>query len=141
MVAYSFRPRFVAPIKVGLGIQVHHEPGDAHVYQPKRQTIRAHGLRRHARPGETLQLYTGMRTRQCMKIGDARCTSVERLVIWTDVMAIMIGGKLLTARQIVAFARSDGFSSVADMHQFWAANHVGVEKFEGVLIKWEPLPA
>lgn len=45
MVAYSYKRRFVTPIRVGLGLL------------PKRQTIRAHGLRRHARAGEELQHY------------------------------------------------------------------------------------
>ncbi|MEJ0016825.1 MAG: ASCH domain-containing protein [Acetobacteraceae bacterium] len=46
MVAYSFKRDFAAPILAGI----------------KRQTIRA-DRRRHARPGEVLQLYTGMRTK------------------------------------------------------------------------------
>ncbi|MFO0729377.1 MAG: MT-A70 family methyltransferase [Nitrospiraceae bacterium] len=51
MVAYSFKSRFLPPIARGL----------------KRQTIRA-PRSRHARPGERLQLYAGMRTRHCYKI-------------------------------------------------------------------------
>jgi hypothetical protein len=47
VVAYSFRQQFRPPILAGT----------------KRQTIRA-DRKRHARPGEQLQLYTGMRTRQ-----------------------------------------------------------------------------
>jgi hypothetical protein len=43
MVAYSFNPIFVGPILAGT----------------KRQTIRAE-RKRHARPGEAMQLYTGM---------------------------------------------------------------------------------
>ena len=53
MVAYSLKPRFIPPILSGA----------------KRQTIRAISRRRHAIPGETLQLYTGMRTKQCRLIG------------------------------------------------------------------------
>lgn len=73
MVAYSFRQRFVAPIQVGLGT-IEHIPGTE--YAPKRQTIRAN-RKRHARPGEELQLYCGMRTKGCFLIGRARCTSVS----------------------------------------------------------------
>lgn len=138
MTAYSFKKQFVAPVRVGLGIRVDHEPGDAHVYHPKRQTIRA-DRKRHARVGEELQLYCGMRTKHCFLIGRSRCTAVSRIIIWTSTMAIMIAGKLLTARQIGAFVKADGFASVHDMNQFWNENHPGVDKFEGVLIEWEPL--
>ena len=51
MVAYSFKSQFEEPI----------------VAREKRQTVR--GFRkRHARPGEPIQLYVGMRTRNCRKI-------------------------------------------------------------------------
>jgi hypothetical protein len=73
MVAYSFKDRFIVPISLGLNI-----PYDVdHVVDvdagPKRQTIRAIGLRRHARPGETLQLYHAqlMDTDRVAKILDA----------------------------------------------------------------------
>jgi hypothetical protein len=63
MVAYSFDKRFVPQIANGF----------------KRQTIRAH-RRRHARPGEALQLYTGMRTKQCKKIrDDVLCSRIDEV--------------------------------------------------------------
>jgi hypothetical protein len=46
MVAYSFAPQFIDTIRSGT----------------KCQTIRPIGKRRHARTGEPVQLYTGMRT-------------------------------------------------------------------------------
>jgi len=59
MVAYSFKAQFREPILAGT----------------KRQTIRA-DRKRHARLGEALQLYTGMRTRQCKLIGRATCNAL-----------------------------------------------------------------
>jgi hypothetical protein len=59
-VAYSFQRRFVAPILAGT----------------KRQTIRAE-RKRHARPGEVVSLYHGMRTRQCFLIAQAPCVDVQ----------------------------------------------------------------
>ena len=50
MVAYSFNSRFEVAIREGW----------------KTQTIRA-GRKRHARPGEMLQLFCGMRTAHCRK--------------------------------------------------------------------------
>ena len=135
MVAYSFKERFVKPIQVGLSrVSLSFDP------PPKRQTIRAVGLRRHARPGETLQLYFGMRTKHCRKIGDARCISVApvKILIHNRTFIVDIDGFPLMKPAIEEFALLDGFSSTADMHQFWVANH-GEGLFEGVLIRWEPL--
>lgn len=73
MVAYSFNRRFVQAIESGI----------------KSQTIRA-PRRRHARPGERLQLYTGMRTKACRLIrDDVVCSRLDEvrldLRVLTDV--------------------------------------------------------
>jgi uncharacterized protein YqfB (UPF0267 family) len=63
MVAYSFNKQFVDAIRSGR----------------KHPTIRAN-RKRHARPGEMLQLYTGMRTRTCTKIvPDVVCTRLDEV--------------------------------------------------------------
>lgn len=54
MAAYNFQKRFATLI----------ESGD------KNHTIRRIGKRRHASPGEAIQLYTGMRTKFCRKLLD-----------------------------------------------------------------------
>lgn len=64
MVAYSFKRRFAEPILAGA----------------KRQTIRA-DRRRHARPGEELQLYTGMRTKSCRLIARRTCVDIQRVIL------------------------------------------------------------
>lgn len=136
MVAYSFKARFVKPIKAGLGLKVYAEPGDPPC-APKRQTIRAIGKRRHARAGETLQLYTAMRTKRCQKIGEAECFYVIPISI------VVLKTKLKFPDFVIdadAFARADGFDCAADMHAFWLKEH-GPGKFEGVLIRWEPQDA
>jgi len=76
MVAYSFRARFREPILVGA----------------KRQTIRA-DRKRHARPGEQLQLYTGMRTRECAIIARALCSQVMPVRIDVDGCRIEVGDR------------------------------------------------
>lgn len=136
MVAYSFKARFVKPIKAGLGLKVYAEPGDPPC-APKRQTIRAIGKRRHARAGETLQLYTAMRTKQCQKIGEAKCIYVVPITIQVLKSALKFSSYVSDAE---AFARYDGFANLADMHAFWIKEH-GPGKFEGVLIRWEPQDA
>lgn len=63
MVAYSFQREFVPLIVSG----------------HKSQTVRRH-RRRHARPGEAMQLFTGMRTSHCRKIiPDPVCTEIYDL--------------------------------------------------------------
>lgn len=135
MVAYSFKRRFVMPIQVGLGLQ-QHIPGTEYV--PKRQTIRAVGKRRHASVGEVVQLYHGMRTRQCFKIGEGRCTEVLpiEIIVGDSTMPVVVDSKLI--RDIDGFARSDGFEDGADMFRFWKAEH-GPGSFMGLLVKWEPI--
>ena len=150
MVAYSFKKRFVVPIKIGLGMpyEIDDIVGDLEAAsRPKRQTIRANGKRRHARPDEILQLYTAMRTRQCKLIGTARCVAVHDIVIaFGDArqhgMAPVIsidGEARYLGLGLNDFARLDGFEDWSDMLAFWKDEH-GIDKpFSGVLIKWEPL--
>lgn len=141
MVAYSFKKRFVDPIRVGLGLPV---LGAYYGGTPKRQTIRAVGKRRHARPGEILQLYTAMRTKQCEKIGDARCTEVPAIYIGfgtkKDVVRIF-GSELIeyTGSSLDDFARADGFPDWDDLRRFWDKNHPGVNDFHGVMPQWEAM--
>jgi hypothetical protein len=138
MVAYSFQKRFIGPILAGL------EGGARSEFAPKRQTIRAIGRRRHARPGETLQLYTAMRTKQCRRIGEARCVSVQDIRIMLNAAWISIGPdiRISDPDDLAEFARSDGFAGWGEMHDFWKQEHgdlVRLGPFVGVLIKWAPL--
>lgn len=136
MVAYSFKAMFVDPIRLGL------KPGP---YKPgmKRHTIRDNGKRRHARQGETLQLYRGMRSKSCFKIGDARCSEAYPITIKflagdNSVHSPGIG-TIATREGLDAFARTDGFESWERLREFWALNHPGVTIFKGTIIRWEPI--
>lgn len=155
MVAYSFRPRFVAPIRVGLGLPPISANATALVPAPKRQTIRAHrrGRGRHVRPGEQIQLYTGMRTKYCVLIGRGRCKDVRDIIItFGEHPCVAVGGTGEPERRrkyqpyacyqgggLDDFARRDGFASWNDMAEFWRAEHGDLDVFTGVLIEWEPL--
>ena len=136
MVAYSFKERFIKPIQVGLSsVQLSFDP------PPKLQTIRARGKRRHARPGEVLQLYYGMRTKHCRSIGVAKCTEVNDITIWVgeNSLGIKIADDYFCGSALVKeFANLDGFSSEQDMVEFWKKEH-GLGRFEGVLIRWDPI--
>lgn len=135
MVAYSFKAQFEEPIATRV----------------KRQTVRG-GRRRHARAGELMQLYCGMRTRHCRKIltPDPLCIDVRPIRIDLDsrhpelIQAIQIDGGWLSDAEIEDFAVADGFGSgLADgfarrrMGQFWIADY-DWNGFMGAFIQWEP---
>ncbi len=135
MVAYSFAPQFREQVSLLV----------------KRQTVRA-PRKRHARPGEPVQLYTAMRTRHCRKLvdHDPTCISVTPIEIAVSslidelIASIVVDGIPLARDEIEAFARDDGFAPELhdrtarfNMGAFWAQTH-GYGNFSGVLIKWEP---
>lgn len=131
MVAYSFKRAFVDDI----------------VARTKRQTIRL-PRKRHALPGERIQLYTAMRTRHCRKIiPDPVCVGVDEVVIdlraaecWLEVNGIQIRGE-----EADTYARGDGFQGslfvgpFRHMARWWIWVH-GPILFEGVAIRWEDRP-
>lgn len=139
MVAYSFKPLFVPQIITG----------------QKLQTVRGHRSR-HARPGEAIQLYQAMRTRDCSKIIlDPICTTVLPIVIsfdsaGTGIDWLEIDGTEVPANELEAFAHADGFgpehvalggsTALENFLLFWNAAHAQLAQFEGVLIRWEPAP-
>lgn len=121
MVAYNFQKRFAPAIKAG----------------EKTHTIRRNGKRRHARPGEALQLYTGMRTAHCAKIiDDPVCRDVKAIEIHVGFQRIgVIRVGQMKVDDIDAFAIADGFKDAADMHAFWLDFH-GPGWFNGSFISW-----
>lgn len=138
MVAYSFKRRFVEPIRIGLGLP----PLVLPPARPKRQTIRAerrHG--RHARPGEVVQLYTAMRTKACEHIGDGICTDVQPIRITFGESKIVIARNRVIEADIKLheFAVADGFDDWNAMRGFWKENHRDCSVFSGVIIYWQPI--
>lgn len=130
MVAYSFQPQFIDPI----------------LSERKTQTIRAVGKRRHARPGEALQLYTAMRTKQCRIVGRAVCLSVSPIKISFSKMypgdvITLDGAPRIWQGDLDPFAIADGFTSWAEMRQFWEKHHPSLLQFHGFLIRWKDLKA
>lgn len=124
MVAYSFNPRFIEPIRQGV----------------KTQTIRANGLRRHARKGELLQLYSGMRTAHCQRIlPDVVCLEVMSIEIafrHGEIERVRVDG--MPCLDLDAFAIRDGFADAVDMWAFWRDHHPkSIETgFIGVVVEW-----
>lgn len=148
MVAYSFKKQFIDPIRVGLGIDKFLEAiGEV---LPKRHTIRANGKRRHARPGERVQLYHAMRSKKCMKIGEGICTAADKIKLHfyrsnekgrlvNDFVLTKRVGCLRTVKKLDEFARSDGFENWNALREFWRVEHDNATDFEGTIIYWEPV--
>lgn len=126
MVAYSFLARFEPAIIAGTKIH----------------TIRS-DRRRHARPGEQLQLYVGMRTRQCRLIAKQICTRVVPVLLRVDEAGAArwwIWEAPVLDHELDTWAIAAGFRDGADMMAFWRKNPLvrpGFE-FRGVLIGWAP---
>lgn len=127
MVAYSFQKQFVAEIQAG----------------KKHQTIRScRKNNRHARVGERLQLYTGLRTKNSQKLfeRDPICTAVDDVEIHITndgkIDKIVLNGKQLNSQEIETFAEADGFTSRDAMSAFFLDYH-GTGLFKGCVIKWE----
>jgi hypothetical protein len=120
VVVYNFKRQFIEPIRAGT----------------KQQTIRA-DRKRHTREGETLQLYTGMRTKQCRLIGLARCRYIVPITLDSGPPCVSYGSMQFSRPgRLRFFARCDGFESWDEMRQFWRDNHPGITVFTGMLIYW-----
>lgn len=147
---FSFRPRFVNAVRAGLGLR-ELEPMDR--FPPaaglvKRQTIRA-DRKDGKRPevGQEIHLFTGMRTKQCLRIAPrqtAFVTSVRDIeIVLGDRPYIKLtpGLKLVSPVQLYVFAKDDGFADWHDMYDFWCDAHPKVEHFHGFITFWNEPPA
>lgn len=130
MVALNFKAEFVDDVELGR----------------KRRSIRVPRKDgRDPKCGDRLQLYTGMRTTRCHKLGEATCTRVRSVEI--DYTGITLDGRKLYAGDAPAyqggadpegydgdFARADGFDDFGAMVKFFKREH-GLP-FRGNLIEW-----
>ena len=108
----------------------------------KRQTIRKAGKKwENVKPGDKLTLYTGLRTKDCRKLGEAEVDSVEDIEIesitrnggiWARVK---INGKYIPAHKTLELAEADGFLWVDDFLRFFH-DHYGTN-FTGKIIRWK----
>lgn len=127
----GFRPRFAAPILSGA----------------KRQTIRR--PRKDGSPrateGQTLHLYTGLRTKAAYKLGAAPCLAVDdvainfrrRVVCITTIAGVR---PILAPDDLDEFARADGLEDWADFAATFQDLHgPDLVEFTGVIIRWGDL--
>lgn len=121
MPAISFQKQFADAVEAG----------------DKLQTIRA--SRRDGKPtatvGQTLYLYTGMRTKSCRKLGEAICTCTAQFVITEGRDMIIDGTPIRSMGSEDRFAENDGFANAGAMVDWFEEIH-GLP-FHGTLIEWD----
>ena len=119
---YNFQARFVPFILDGR----------------KTHTIRA--VRAHPdKPGNTLHLYTGLRTKKAKLLMRVPCVNVEDILIDRfglkanrGRVVIRIDDAELDRTEMNALARRDGFANLGEMMDFWR----GRLPFRGQIIHW-----
>lgn len=116
MVALNFSPQFAPLVAAGT----------------KRQTIRQSA---RAKPGDSLQLYTGQRTKACRKLvaPDPICT--DCMYIGLTARGITLGDASKFPGNIDDFARADGFDDYAAMWK-WFSERYETQSFTGHVIRW-----
>lgn len=116
MPAYNFKKEFAGAVKSG----------------EKCQTIRKK-RKRSTKSGELLFLYTGMRTKDCVKLCNVICKSVQEIFIVGN-CGISVDGIWLNNREIDNLAKEDGFSGVSSFLDFFDSQYD--LPFSGEIIKW-----
>lgn len=123
MPAYNFKAQFAKMVESG----------------KKTQTIRK--VRKYpTKPGQTIYLYAGMRTKRCRKLGEGEIISVEKIEI-TNLSYFKFGEypdiQWFDAKEDDAglmLAKADGFEDWESFVEFFKIRY-GLP-FQGELIKW-----
>ena len=87
---------------------------------------------RNPKAGQTLYLFTGMRTKNCQRLGEVICKKSETITI--EDHAVVVGCHALTTAQENYLAKQDGFESFIEFKDFFI-NEYGLPFF-GFLIEW-----
>lgn len=118
MPALGFRPQYAALILAGR----------------KDQTIRA-PRKVPIKPGDRLHLFTGMRTKNCRKIGTAVCSEVFHLYLSHHLRTCgTTSTGPFTCEERDALARRDGFANWDELRTVLWNMHPGREAFD--VIRW-----
>ncbi len=104
----------------------------------KLQTIRKAGKKwDKVKVGDKLTLYTGLRTKECQKLGEAEVESVEDIDIEIGFFGSFVDwcGMEATEDEVREIAKADGFDCIRDFLAFFR-DHYG-DNFKGKIIKWK----
>ena len=102
--------------------------------------VKIHTIRRDEKnrwkAGNTMQMYTDIRTKEMKRFAEKVCVSVQYLTINTERKEIFIHRKLLMSNsEIEHLAKNDGFESV-DRFWDWFSTKKYESKFVGKIIHW-----
>jgi hypothetical protein len=92
-------------------------------------------------PGDTLHLYTGLRTKAARLLRREPCQYAADITVQAsagDVHHILLGGRPLEQHAIDVLAANDGFPNATEFVRFFEQTY-GLP-FTGLLIGWEPMP-
>lgn len=120
MVSFTFKPEFVPLIHSG----------------EKFQTIRS-GMR--CQPGDTMHLFTGLRTKQCQRIGEAVCVETFPVMFRENSFHTGLNNKVIHMKDpdlLLAFAKADGFKTWDQCHEFFRQQYEF--PFTGYVHRWDP---
>lgn len=117
MPQYNFKSQFAGAVERG----------------EKRQTIRPR-RKRFTKPGDTLYLFTGLRTRQARRLRTETCIDVQSIRIY-DLNRVAVDGNFLSQKEVEQLALADGFETAAEFFAFFERQY-GLPADGLVLIKW-----
>lgn len=100
----------------------------------KKQTIRAM-RKRPFKVGDRLYLYTGCRTKQCKKIGEAVCVKVDKIEMTykKNKFKVYKNYYQMCVAEIIDIAQNDGFTGLKTFFDFFKDRL----PFTGQIIYWE----
>ena len=105
----------------------------------KRQTIRRAGKKwANVKVGDKLTLYTGLRTKQCRKLGEAEIEEILDVRIVTSILNVcyvFVNDTLIRRKELEKLARKDGFDSGIAFCK-WFFDKYG-DDFHGKVIRWK----
>lgn len=119
MVAYNFQPEFAEAIVAG----------------SKVSTIRPARARGHARPGQVVHLFIGLRGKSGLRLLEAPCVACEPVEIHEAGMVVS-GEPLADVEQLDTIARRDGFTGFGNM-QAWFERRYGLPALGLTRITWD----
>lgn len=120
MVAYNFKRQFADAVESGVKCQT---------IRPRRKDGG------HAKPGQIVQLYTGMRTKSCRKLREAICHVSCEIIIDTDKVITFGPSEVFLGDDLERFARMDGFSCWLEMRSWFETAYS--LPFKGHMIGWK----
>jgi hypothetical protein len=101
----------------------------------KRQTIRAcRKDGRDPKQGDTLHLYTGLRTKRCRKLAETECVATLPVTIHRD--KLEISGIEIVGEARDRFARDDGFVSFYELADYFENEMKRAMPWSGIVVYW-----